>query len=49
MESEIKTSIYKITAQLDGSFSAEHGIGIAKKQELKDFSSEAEIELMKII
>ena len=49
MKNEIKTSIYQITAELDGSFSAEHGIGLAKKQELKDFSSEVEIELMKII
>ena len=49
MKNEIKSSIYKITAELDGSFSAEHGIGLAKKQELRDFSSEAEIELMKII
>jgi len=49
MKNEIKTSIYQITAELDGSFSAEHGIGLEKKQELKDFSSEAEIELMKII
>jgi FAD/FMN-containing dehydrogenase len=46
---EIKSSIYQITSELDGSFSAEHGIGLAKKQELKDFSSEAEIELMKVI
>jgi len=49
MKNEIKSSIYQITSELDGSFSAEHGIGLAKKQELKDFSSEAEIELMKII
>ena len=49
MKNEIKFSIYQITAELDGSFSAEHGIGLAKKQELKDFSSKAEIELMEII
>ena len=49
MKNEIKSLVYKITAELDGSFSAEHGIGMAKKQELKDFSSEAEIELMKTI
>ena len=49
MKNEIKSSIYQLTAELDGSFSAEHGIGLAKKQELKDFSSEAEIELMKTI
>jgi FAD/FMN-containing dehydrogenase len=49
MKNEIKSVVYKITAELDGSFSAEHGIGLAKKQELKDFSSEAEIDLMKVI
>jgi len=49
MKNEIKSAIYQITAELDGSFSAEHGIGLAKKQELKDFSSEAEIALMKVI
>ena len=49
MKNKIKSSIYQITSELDGSFSAEHGIGLAKKQELKDFSSEAEIELMKVI
>ena len=49
MKPKIKSSIYNITSKLDGSFSAEHGIGLAKKQELKDFSSEAEIDLMKVI
>jgi FAD/FMN-containing dehydrogenase len=49
MKNEIKSLVYKITAELDGSFSAEHGIGLAKKQELQDFSSEAEIDLMKVI
>jgi len=49
MKNEIKSSIYQITAELDGSFSAEHGIGLAKKQELKDFSSKAELELMRVI
>ena len=49
MKNEIKSSIYQLTAELDGSFSAEHGIGLAKKQELKDYSSKVEIELMKVI
>jgi FAD/FMN-containing dehydrogenase len=49
MKSKIKSSIYDITAKLDGSFSAEHGIGVAKKQELKYYTSEVEIELMKVI
>ena len=46
MKDEIKSSIYQIISDLDGSFSAEHGIGLAKKQELKKFSSKAEIQLM---
>ena len=46
---KIKSSIYNITSKLNGSFSAEHGIGKAKKQELQNYSSEVEIELMKVI
>ena len=49
MKPKIKSSIYNITSKLDGSFSAEHGIGKAKKQELKNYSSEVKIELMKVI
>ena len=35
--------------QLDGSFSAEHGIGLAKKNELMKYSSQSDIEIMKLI
>ena len=35
--------------QLDGSYSAEHGIGQAKKSELKKYCSQSEIELMQLI
>ena len=49
LRDQIKESIYDLTMQLDGSFSAEHGIGLAKKEELKDYSSNAEIDLMKLI
>ena len=49
LKSQIKSSIYDLISKLDGSFSAEHGIGLAKKQELKHYSSEAEIKLMKVI
>ena len=49
MKPKIKSSIYNITLKLDGSFSEEHGIGKTKKQELKKYSSEVEIELMKVI
>jgi len=31
------------------SFSAEHGVGLAKKQELKKYKSQAELKLMREI
>ena len=49
LRDQIKESIYDLTMQLDGSFSAEHGIGLAKKEELKVYSSNSEIDLMKLI
>ncbi len=45
----IKTSVYDITMQMDGSFSAEHGIGLAKKSELIKYSPQSEVDLMKLI
>jgi len=39
MKNEIKSSIYQITAELDGSFSAEYGIGLAKKTQRLQFKS----------
>jgi len=49
LKDEIKKSLYDITNELDGSHSAEHGIGLAKKEELKKYSSKSEFELMKVI
>jgi len=49
LKDEIKTSLYDITNELDGSHSAEHGIGLAKKEELKKYSSKSEFELMNLI
>ena len=49
LKDKIKVSIYNLTMQLDGSFSAEHGIGLAKKEELKNYISISELELMKLI
>jgi len=49
MKNKIKFLIYQLTAKLDGSFSAEHGIGLAKKQELQDFNSKVKIKLMRVI
>jgi len=48
-KSEITTNINDITAKLDGSFSAEHGVGLAKKQELKKYKSHVELKLMREI
>jgi len=48
-KSEIIANINDITAKLDGSFSAEHGVGLAKKQELKKYKSHVELKLMREI
>jgi len=48
-KSKIKTNFNDITAKFHGSFSAEHGIGLAKKQELKHYKSRVEIKLMREI
>jgi len=48
-----REKIYDLVNQLvvknKGSFSAEHGIGMAKKNSLKKFKSYNEMQLMKII
>ena len=49
LREKIKTSVYDITMELDGSYSAEHGIGLAKKSELTKYSSQSEIALMQLI
>ena len=49
LREKIKTSVYDITIELDGSYSAEHGIGLAKKSELTKYSSQSEIALMQLI
>ena len=46
---EISTGIYDITAELDGSFSAEHGIGVMKKDALERYKSPVEIGLMRTL
>jgi len=48
-KSEVTTKIYDIIAKLDGSFSAEHGIGVLKKPELRLYKSDSEIKLMEQI
>ena len=48
-KSEITTNINDISEKLDGSFSAEYGVGLAKKQELKKYKSHVELKLMREI
>jgi len=48
-KSEIIANINDITAKLEGSFSAEHGVGLAKKQELQKYKSDVELKLMREI
>jgi len=38
--------VYDLVAPLGGSFSAEHGVGMLKRGELKRYKSEVEVELM---
>ena len=41
--------VYDVVASFDGSISAEHGIGQAKREHLQHYRSEAEIGLMRIL
>jgi len=46
---DVTTVIYDIVKQYKGSFSAEHGIGIAKVDELKRYKEPVEIDLMRTV
>jgi FAD/FMN-containing dehydrogenase len=42
-------AVHALAADMDGSISAEHGIGVMKRNELKRFKSEVELDLMRRI
>jgi len=46
---DVTTVIYDIVKEYKGSFSAEHGIGIAKVEELKRYKDPVEVELMRTV
>jgi len=46
---EVSTLVYDIAASFNGSFSAEHGIGLLKKHDLVRYKSEVEINLMRTV
>ena len=46
---DVNKLVFDIVENLDGSFSAEHGIGKLKREELQNYNSKIEIDLMKSI
>ena len=46
---EITARVHDFAAELDGSFSAEHGIGVLKKHDLERYKSPVELELMRTL
>ncbi len=48
-EAPIKRAIHDLVAELGGSFSAEHGIGRLKVQELEHYASPVELALMRAV
>jgi D-lactate dehydrogenase (cytochrome) len=46
---KISAAIYDLLSRLDGSFSAEHGVGILKRAELKQFTPPVSFALMRSI
>jgi FAD/FMN-containing dehydrogenase len=49
LANDVTTLIYDIVERYGGSFSAEHGIGLAKVEELRRYKSAVEIDLMRIV
>jgi FAD/FMN-containing dehydrogenase len=48
-EPEIKRAIHDLVARYDGSFSAEHGIGRLKRDELRRYAAPAKLDVMRSI
>lgn len=48
-EHEVNRIVYDVVAQLDGSISAEHGLGQLKREEIARYKSALELELMRSI
>ncbi|MGH8167605.1 MAG: FAD-binding oxidoreductase, partial [Woeseiaceae bacterium] len=47
--STIADIVYDVTAAFNGSISAEHGIGRAKREHLRKYRSETELSLMRAV
>jgi FAD/FMN-containing dehydrogenase len=48
-EAQIKRAIHDLVARYQGSFSAEHGIGRLKREELQRYASPAALRVMRAI
>jgi FAD/FMN-containing dehydrogenase len=48
-EHAVNSIVHTVVAQLDGSISAEHGLGQLKREEIKQYKSALELELMRNI
>ncbi|BBI98435.1 D-2-hydroxyacid dehydrogenase [Ferrigenium kumadai] len=48
-EQDVNSIVYKVVARLDGSISAEHGLGQLKRDEITRYKSPLELELMRSI
>jgi len=46
---EIHKAVYDVAFKYEGSFAAEHGVGIVKKKEMLTYKSDTEINLMRLI
>lgn len=46
---KLTSAIYELVAELGGSFSAEHGIGVLKKEYLRQYRGGAEVTLMEAV
>jgi len=46
---DVNHIVYKVVADLNGSISAEHGLGVLKVEEIKQYKSELELDLMRAI
>jgi FAD/FMN-containing dehydrogenase len=49
LEEDVHRVVHDLTAELGGSISAEHGIGQAKREEIRRYKSEVELALMRRI
>jgi len=46
---QLPPSVYDVVNGLNGSISAEHGLGVLKRDEIKRYKSELELDLMRTV